>query len=496
MIRAESEAAVSSVVGTVLLLAITVTVFGGVAVVVLDAVDDAPSRARSDVGVAAGDGGLYLRHLGGPALDPAQIQVRVTVDGASHDLDDAQRQELFGDLWRIGESTCLSCMFPAQSVEGVLIVHRNAALLNHGVLAGGGGGTGGGTGSTPDLVVDAVRAEPMVAGEPVTFDATIRNAGDAVSGAHTVRFEIADDTGSVVHSAGQSAFALAPGNTETVSTTWTAAEGDLTITVTADAGDVVDESDESNNAWTSGTFSPLPPGTTGIGFQDNDDDRVYTPGVDEEVAIKTLDAADCASGRCSAGDLGFVVTAAGAGLVFPAAAGPVTSDGAQDIYFEAPADVTLHADLDATADDAIAVRSLGGAVTSTSQWTTNGQGAIVVDAGGAVDLTGASLQIPGTTSTLDITAGAGATLSNAAVLSTGNNGGVAVSAGSGIVADGATLQGKKIDVTAPGTASIDQSGLSLLDRTGSPHSGATNTNLSCLVGTLAQGAWSTEAAAC
>ena len=100
----------------------------------------------------------------------------------------------------------------------------------------------------PDLRVTNVVASDRRGrdGKQVVFTATVRNAGDMAAGVSTTEFEL--DGATVIASAATSG--LAAGASVNVTATWTPRDqaGDHTLTVTADSGGAVMESDEGNNS--------------------------------------------------------------------------------------------------------------------------------------------------------------------------------------------------------------------------------------------------------
>ena len=100
----------------------------------------------------------------------------------------------------------------------------------------------------PDLRVTNVVASDRRGrdGKQVVFTATVRNAGDMAAGASTTEFEL--DGATVI--ANEATSGLAAGASTNVTATWTPRDqaGDHTLTVTADSGEAVLESDEANNS--------------------------------------------------------------------------------------------------------------------------------------------------------------------------------------------------------------------------------------------------------
>ncbi|MEU4555581.1 putative repeat protein (TIGR01451 family) [Micromonospora violae] len=99
----------------------------------------------------------------------------------------------------------------------------------------------------PDLQVLGIAANPPnpAVGASVTFTVTVRNRGTAATGATTVTRLVAGST-----TLNTTTASIAAGATVTVavSGSWTATSGGATITATADATNVVTETNETNNA--------------------------------------------------------------------------------------------------------------------------------------------------------------------------------------------------------------------------------------------------------
>lgn len=113
------------------------------------------------------------------------------------------------------------------------------ALLGLGVLAGGSAAAEG-----PDLVVSELdeHTHELVAGEEVEVDAEVRNEGQATANASEVSFQLDDGR---TFTADVSA--LEPGEDTFVEERWTAQAGNHTLSVVADAGENVAETNEENN---------------------------------------------------------------------------------------------------------------------------------------------------------------------------------------------------------------------------------------------------------
>lgn len=136
--RGQAEAAVSSVVGTVLMLGITIAVFTGFSLFVFESFSaDESQRLRTDLAVLQ-DGGRYLlQHRGGDALDLAEGRLLATVDGSPVDLPltALAGQTADGEHWRIGETLCISgpvppCQYDRKDVSDLRLTYGNAVVLS------------------------------------------------------------------------------------------------------------------------------------------------------------------------------------------------------------------------------------------------------------------------------------------------------------------------------------------------------------------------------
>ncbi len=121
-------------------------------------------------------------------------------------------------------------------------------------------------GPPSDLVVASLTWTPMeslAAGQAITFTATITNSGSGpVVDAFQAEFKI-DGASIGIASAGS---ILQVGESVQVVRSWTAKAGDHTVAVTADSGNKVTESDESNNSLSRTLptiIDPTPPDLTG-----------------------------------------------------------------------------------------------------------------------------------------------------------------------------------------------------------------------------------------
>lgn len=131
--------AVSSVVGTVLMLGITLAVFAGFSLFALDSVSEDQRKLRADLGVVQEGDNVLLQHRGGDALDLGLGLLQLTVDGSETELPlaDLADQTEDGTTWRIGETLCLAgpqppCQYGEGQLGRVVLVYENAIVLADG----------------------------------------------------------------------------------------------------------------------------------------------------------------------------------------------------------------------------------------------------------------------------------------------------------------------------------------------------------------------------
>ena len=74
--------AVSSVIGTVLMLGITVTVFSGISLVVLSEVGENSDSIHADLSILEGEAAVLLRHGGGESIPLSSGHLLVNVEGS------------------------------------------------------------------------------------------------------------------------------------------------------------------------------------------------------------------------------------------------------------------------------------------------------------------------------------------------------------------------------------------------------------------------------
>lgn len=129
-------AAVSSVVGTVLMLAITISVFSGLSIVILDTVASEPDAPHADLRIHESGDAILVQHRRGESLSLAEGRFLLNVDGVQEEVQLVSQQAALGERWDLGESLCLSCMYPGQEILGVQFIHGSFLLLDEGVPGG------------------------------------------------------------------------------------------------------------------------------------------------------------------------------------------------------------------------------------------------------------------------------------------------------------------------------------------------------------------------
>ncbi len=314
------EEAVSSVVGTVLMLAVTVTVFAGFSVVALDYVQSQPRPPRAELALVQGDGSLYLVHRGGESFATDGATLHVNKGGADQEIamTDARLASL-GTSWDLGDQVCIQgsatgCLFgPLEDVRGAYVVGSNSLLAETGergseecidatapvVVAW--------TQSPSDLSIASLGA--------VTVRAVVVDAGCAgvdPAAALTLVYGLQASVGTPTTSAGAMASVGANVWEGTIPAQAWSSQGNKYLVyrveglrdLNGNTGPSSVRSDRIDN----GVADP------GFPFVDKNNDAVYLAGVDFQLA-----ASEVADGTYDAGV---------DGLVIPASVGAITSSGA------------------------------------------------------------------------------------------------------------------------------------------------------------------------
>lgn len=471
------EDAVSSVVGTVLMLGITVAVFAGFSVVALAYLQDQADPPRSDLALVQGDSSLYLVHRGGESFTRDGGVLYINRGGVEESIsmtDPAFDAFGVGDTWDMGDQVCIQgtaadCLFPAsEDIFGAFLVDEGSLLLGAGERAD--------PNAFRDLTVGLTGMTPANAGQGdlVTWTVRLSNGGTAsVPSGAIVQVQV---DGVQVSTATLSS-SLAPGASAlaTTATPWDSIAGTHALRLIADPANLIAEGDESNNEAVTSISIAAGQADPGQPFIDLNGDGLYTEGVDTEMTQAQVTQVQGGSFDAGSGS-----------LVLPDSVGDIAAD---TINFQAGGDIVVAVELSATTNpltinaggdivfDSAELQTLnnnndmtltaGGSITGTGL-VMSVDGALTITAGGAVDLSGATLvvdfgsrdmSITGTSIDLDgaslqsidqitITATAGAISANG-VQATGISGAQSgaqlwKATGGGITLDGATLSGSSL----------------------------------------------------
>lgn len=449
------EEAVSSVVGTVLMLGVTLAVFTGLGVVVLSEFEDQQAAPRADLALVQQDSGVLILQQGGEPVPLGVARIVVNVGGSEQvtPVSAMPGAAALGPTLDLGEALCIQgsdgtrCLYPpAQDVRGVLLVADGFLMAQSGER----GDPSLPLPQPPDLAIQALTWTPPapVTPDAVTFSATLANLGGDTSTAVTVTFRL----DGVLLGTTQVAGPVTGGSTAVVSSpAWTATPGSHTVTATADPADLIAENDESNNARTAPLDAAAGTADPGFPYEDANGDGLYTVGTDGPLAATAVTD-------------GLHQCAAGMGLTIPASVGAIT---AAAIDYSCDGAVTLAVGLTSTSG-AVTVESggtlrlaSGSSIASAGSLTLAPQGELFANgttltAGGAVDLGDSTAARAGTSfylneATIDNTAGTGdlsiqslgtVDLTGAAVRSRGDigvGGYTAANSAQSVLLSGATL---------------------------------------------------------
>lgn len=283
------DAAVSSVIGTVLMLTVTVVVFSGLGVVVLKEFESNPGAPRTDL-VAISRGTLasstmLIAHQGGESIPLGDGFIVVNVGQYAKETKlSALKPEILahlGPTWDPGESLCVRgpgplCMNPQDDeVRGAYVVVSNTLMVDVGER-----GKPGIAPPRPDVTISLVSqapAKPWV-DQDVTWTFKITNKGVvATPGAVALTVQVGSDIVAAVSTPGS----LAPGASVDMQTPiWKAKLGFHSLSATVDPNNLIDESNEVNNQYSSSVYiEPKQP------FLDKNEDGVYQQGIDELITI-------------------------------------------------------------------------------------------------------------------------------------------------------------------------------------------------------------------
>lgn len=348
-VRTDGDAAVSSVIGTVLMLTVTMVVFAGFSTVVLKEFETSPRAPRSDlVSISRGtvaQSTMMIAHQGGESFPLTEGLIVVNEGRYSKETKlSALRPEILARLgasWDPGDTLCvrgpdpLLCMFPADAeVGGAYIVVANTLMVDVGER-----GKPGPAPPRPDLTVSLVSQSPPNPwiDQDITWTVLISNKGTiATPGSVSVSIQVAGNQVATASTAGP----LAPGaSVERTSSTWKGTLGFVSLKFIVDPANLIDESNEVNNEFVT-TINVEP----NFPFLDTNEDGLYQLGID---IPKTKD--DLKQGASYK-----FINAAPHGLVIPAGVGPLTGN---KIEFTAGSDgndyLIIAVDLKATSEEIV-----------------------------------------------------------------------------------------------------------------------------------------------
>lgn len=424
-----SESAVSSVVGTVLMLGITVAVFGGLSVMALSYVQGQGHAARADLAAVAQEESLLFTHKGGESLTAAGGTLYVNRDGyeVAVPITDAGLAPYgkslatlgLDDGWNLGDTLCVwgqasNCLFDPDNEEilGAFFVADNTLLLQNGVR----GLTG--EAPKPNLQVELLGQSPAqpAMGQATTWTVRVNNVGAGGMTSSSVLVSIAVDNGVVATATVPGPIGSGASATATSSAWVSTTAGNHALLLTVDLADSIDETNEADNTASS-SFMVLNT-DPGQPFVDTNGDGVYDPGTDTLVSN-----ADVQDGTFNAGS---------GSLVIPPSVGPISANA---ITFTAGGDLTVAVDLTATMQP-LTLNAGGDIILDASQLSTlNNNNDMSLTAGGAIQGAGVSMSIDGH---LTVTANGPVDFSGANIAVTFANRALSLT-GTSVDLDGATL---------------------------------------------------------
>lgn len=445
---ARGETAVSDVIGTVLLLGITVSAFSVLAVAVLDQFERNPPPARIEFRVDSAGGRTSITATWGESIDVDDTRLLYELDGARtvRDLDVAplstnllHRIPDSNARWDVGEILRLSCPLgeacahPGARVTNVSVLQK----LANTVLFSSEEGVSRGSVLNPvaDLLpaLESLRdplrlpSDPLFAGGTIEAAVRVRNDGVLpipLDRRLVVTFHL-DGNPSPFHTFTQTG-GLALGASFTATTPpFTAPAGAHTLRAFAEAEPAVIEAGYGNNEVVSaflvvpGIFDPGSP------YEDGNDDVLYNPYVASDVLLSAASVTD-----------GVHSAATGNGLVIPASVGPVSPAGS--ISFAAPSGrLTIRVGLETVSSStSIALHGATG-LNVTGTFDVKTRDSITLTSGGPIDLSGIRIDTNGE----DIT-----------VTSTGDR---VLAFGTGFHIPGRGPLPEDVRVTSGGSGSID-----------------------------------------
>lgn len=394
--------AVSDVIGTVLLLGITVAAFSVLSIAVLDQFDRNPPPARIEFRVDTVGERTSITAVWGESVDIADTKLIYKLDDARtireltvaplaanliHRIPDSATTWDVGETIRLACPIAETCAHPGKAVTdvSVLQVTSNTVLFSSEV----GVSRGSTLNPVADLVLtfqsvtDPLRSptDPLYNGG--TIEAVVKIKNDGVLAIPTdrqlnIRFYM-DGSTTPFHSASQTG-GLAPGASFTITTpTFSALTGTHALRAAVEATPAVLEAAYGNNQVIrsvpviAGLFDPGQP------YEDGNADILYNPYVASDTLLAASVILD-----------GTHTAAAGKGLVIPPSIGSVVA--ANSISFSAPSGgLVVRVGLQAT--NPVTGVTLHGAtsVNMTGTFDIKGRDDVLVTSSGQIDLSGIRL---------------------------------------------------------------------------------------------------------
>jgi hypothetical protein len=395
------ETAVSDVIGTVLLLGITVSAFSVLSIAVLDQFDRNPPPARIEFRVDSVGPRTSITAVWGEPLDVEETKLIYEVDNARtiRDLDAAPLStNLVHHIpdslgrWDVGETLRLACpvgeacAYPGKRVTNVSVVQKDANTVIFSSETGVGRGSI--LNSVADLVLtiesitDPARpTAPLYAGGTIQTVVKVRNDGVlAVPSDRQIDVAFFLDGSTTPFHTDLFLGGLVPGGSFVMTApSFTASTAAHSLRVLATTTPSVIEAGYGNNEVTraftvvSGVFDP------GAPYEDGNDDVLYNPYTATDALLTAAAVTD-----------GFHTASASKGLVIPPSVGAIVTPGS--ISFSAPSGrLTIRAGLETTT--ALTTITLNGAtaLNMTGSFDIKTWDDLTLTSAGQIDLSGVRL---------------------------------------------------------------------------------------------------------
>lgn len=475
----DGEDSVSSVVGTILMLGVTVTVFGGFAVVALGYLHDQPQAPRSDLAVVQGAQSLLLTHKGGESFAVAGSILYVNVDGDGDGVGHEVRIPLtdtalaaltppkslaalgVGADWGVGDTLCVwgsgaSCLYDPANVDvlGAFLVDDGRLLLDNGER----GLPGAEPTTFADLTIALVSQSPVTPGpaQAVTWTVRVANGGSAATGAVPLVVRIEVDGAQVALATANGPLAVGATLDATGTPSWSGAAGTHSLRLTVDPAGAVRETNEGNNQAMSSFTVSTGLADPGQAYEDRNNDGLYGTG---DLLLANSAVSDCVHSSTSGLVIPESVPAISAATCSFSAtgnlvigAGVSSSTGNVDL---SGVDVTIAAGVTVHAQATLTITRSDDLVADGVTFLGNGplrlNSAVAGQTGTTTSLVGSTIDVTAGTGDIQVrVASGGIDASNAVILSRGiiDVGGTSPSQ----PAASLTLSGAALDNAAGGTA--------------------------------------------